>query len=572
MGDGGGPEPPADAGGQSPVCALLVPKTEVAVALRALNSLTPRWGAAVARLERERCKASQVRLGGASRKGIHIPQPQDDSARALRAIELPPPLDRVVIAGAGAGEAEVDDSAGDPQQLPGPLADLLASGAAALDPEFWPPCDLDDLHPCPDADPHECCADRAPLPAQDAEGHAFAADGPPCCGPGPFTFVELFAGIGGFRLGLEALGGRCVFASEMHPTARAVYCENWPTQCGAAAAMCGKLAGDIRLVPVEDVPEHDVLTAGFPCQPFSALGEQTGLQESRGRLFLQVCRVLRGRRPPLALLENVPGLLGTDGGRALEAVARALKESGYRVAHRVYNSQAVLPQKRKRVYIVAIRADLEAACEVFRFPWLPDLGRTLAEALERPPPAEELGHLVVSEDRWGRLQQSRAFHEAPEDILGCLDAPAAPLVASYGQGGSGSFSRYTQLVPPEGAPAGDLSRPRRLSRRECARLQGFPETFSYAACDGPRAWYRLIGNAVSPPIVCALAASLLCALRHAGARRCRLPGTRAALQLALQAGPPEAVDRLLVVEVSRAMDGSDVLSLGALLTQLDSER
>ncbi|CAK0906871.1 unnamed protein product [Prorocentrum cordatum] len=436
--------------------------------------------------------------------------------------------------------------------------------------------------------------------------------------PGPFTFVELFAGIGGFRLGLEALGGRCVFASEMHPTARmglglvcsakvivigialaamwqavirsatwhslftmilspllatrAVYCENWPTQCGAAAAMCGKLAGDIRLVPVEDVPEHDVLTAGFPCQPFSALGEQIGLQESRGRLFLQVCRVLRGRRPPLALLENVPGLLGTDGGRALEAVARALKESGYRVAHRVYNSQAVLPQKRKRVYIVAIRADLEAACEVFRFPWLPDLGRTLAEALERPPPAEELGHLVVSEDRWGRLQQSRAFHEAPEDILGCLDAPAAPLVASYGQGGSGSFSRYTQLVPPEGAPAGDLSRPRRLSRRECARLQGFPETFSYAACDGPRAWYRLIGNAVSPPIVCALAASLLCALRHAGARRCRLPGTRAALQLALQAGPPEAVDRLLVVEVSRAMDGSDVLSLGALLTQLDSER
>jgi len=336
---------------------------------------------------------------------------------------------------------------------------------------------------------------------------------------------------------MEALGGHCVFSSELHPTAQAVYRENWP---GGEACGSDALVGDIRIVRTEEVPEHDLLTAGFPCQPFSALGAQDGLQESRGRLFLQICRVLRVRRPPMALLENVPGLVETDEGRALETVLNELRDSGYRVAHRIYNSSCLLPQKRKRVYIVAIRADLTGACEAFRFPWLPDLCRTLGEVVEQPLD-DELESLLLSEDRWQKLLESRAFAESPTDILGRLDGPAAPLVSSYGEGSSkGQFLRYTPLVP--GTSPSD--RPRRLSCRECARLQGFPEDFRHTSCDGPRAWYRLIGNAVSPPVVCALGGALVCAWRHPD-RGCWLPGTLPACRLAIASGPVGIAERLL---------------------------
>merc|ERR1712194_996027 len=169
----------------------------------------------------------------------------------------------------------------------------------------------------------------------------------------PFTFAELFAGIGGFRLALERVGGQCIFSSEIHPTARAVYIDNWPGE-----AVWSSFAGDIRLIPSEEIPDHDILVGGFPCQPFSTLGKQEGLQDTRGRLFLHICRILRAKRPRAALLENVPGLLKCDDGAALEEVLKGLQDSGYRVAYKILNSATVLPQRRRRVYIVAIRADL----------------------------------------------------------------------------------------------------------------------------------------------------------------------------------------------------------------------
>eukprot|EP00927_Polykrikos_kofoidii_P063431 TRINITY_DN58243_c0_g1_i1.p1 TRINITY_DN58243_c0_g1~~TRINITY_DN58243_c0_g1_i1.p1 ORF type:complete len:610 (+),score=75.26 TRINITY_DN58243_c0_g1_i1:96-1925(+) len=552
----------------NPVAALLVPKRHVGLALSALNSMRPRWGALIcAAVTSSRC-----------RKGVHVPDPRDTSPEALRAVELPPPLDDLIHAAVrethgadsifGEGEDEIrGEGRGGPEAftsvsgVPPSLLTLIAEGSATFISHFEPPCELDEMHPCPSPNMQWIAVGAESLPAQEALDTSGSIDQMACkCQLNPFRFIELFAGIGGFRLALETLGGSCVFASEIHPTARAVYTENW----GMLGDDVDTFSGDIRLVPSEDIPEHDLLTAGFPCQPFSSLGCQRGLNDHRGQLFMHICRILRTRRPRAALLENVPGLLVTDGGRAMQAVSEELRASGYRIAHRIYNSQSLLPQKRKRVYIVAIRADLSEACESFRFPWLPELDRVLEEILERHLSTDE--SLQLSEEQWLKLRQSQAFKESPEDVLRPLKMPAAPLVSSYGMG-AGRFVKYTQLVPPV---AGDeILTPRRLSCRECARLQGFPESFTYHVCDGPPSWYRAIGNAVSPPIVCAVAGALLCAVQHPR-RGCRLPGTAAAVRLALRSGPQNEVTMAELLSRTVVQPGCNAsVPLTTLLDVLD---
>ena len=136
-----------------------------------------------------------------------------------------------------------------------------------------------------------------------------------------FTFAELFAGIGGFRVGLESLGGRCVFSSEIEPFTRELYTRNF-----------GDVpAGDIQEVQGVSVPAHDLLVAGFPCQPFSALGDQPGFEDSKGLLFREIVRILRSTRTPMFLLENVPGLAQCDEGKALRAIRDELRRAGYEV-------------------------------------------------------------------------------------------------------------------------------------------------------------------------------------------------------------------------------------------------
>ena len=544
-----------------PIAALVLPRCEMAAALKALNSMQPRWGALV------RSQAKNQPDVKALRKGVHVPDARDDSSTALRAIELPAPLDDVFA------EELNGCLQGHGGRIPQPLVQLMQCQVAVFHASWQPPRDREDMHPCPEPLADWVEMGRAPLPAHESleppgcGNNMDAMAGARPCELAPFRFIELFAGIGGFRVALEALGGRCVFASEFHPTARTVYLENWP--CGTEASASDVLAGDIRLIPSDEVADHDLLTAGFPCQPFSTLGRQAGLGENRGLLFLHVCRLLRQKRPAAAVLENVPGLLSANDGEALTSVVRELTCSGYRVAYRVHNSRCVLAQKRKRVYIVAIRGDLDAACERFRFPWLPELGRTLGDVLERPAPQpDELQSLLIPEDRWSRVRNSTAFEEAPDEILGDLGQPAATLISSYGRSGSGQYARYTQLVPmSEGADGV----PRRLSILECARLQGFPDGFRRSSCDGPKSWYRLIGNAVSPPVVCAIAAAVVCALQHGerGCRDCRLPGTAVALRLALRAASDEERVRIL----QRDIDGpaAERVSVQHLLGALEGQ-
>lgn len=307
----------------------------------------------------------------------------------------------------------------------------------------------------------------------------------------PFScrFIELFAGVGGFRLALEALGGECVFASEVHPTAVSLYEKNFGE----------KPSGDIRDVLPSDIPPFDVLTGGFPCQPFSGISKQEGFKEKkRGNLFWQIIRILRACQPKGLLLENVVGLLGCDKGRAMQTVLQSLTRVGYRVGFQVLDSQALLPQLRKRVYIVGIREDLSRSWQHMRFPSAPSLALPLGLALDLPRrvPAS----CVLSKERWEKVRFSKFYESNKADCLADITRPGAPLNRRYGSG-----RMYTQCVPRR------RGLPRLLTPRETARMQGFPEWFTLQSTrDG--SWYKVAGNAVSIPMVGLVASSLLCAL------------------------------------------------------------
>jgi DNA (cytosine-5)-methyltransferase 1 len=166
-----------------------------------------------------------------------------------------------------------------------------------------------------------------------------------------FTFAELFAGIGGFRQGLEPLGGNCVFASEIDKFATQAY--------KALYDGAPELHGDITQIDAKDVPDHDVLVGGFPCQAFSVAGKRLGFDDTRGTLFFEIARIMREKKPIIALLENVKGLVGHDKGKTLNTVVQTLSDIGYRVDFEVLNSKYFgVPQNRERIFIVAIREDL----------------------------------------------------------------------------------------------------------------------------------------------------------------------------------------------------------------------
>lgn len=190
---------------------------------------------------------------------------------------------------------------------------------------------------------------------QPAPGHIRRAPAPPGAW---FTFAELFAGVGGFRCGLEPLGGECVFASELDPVARLIYEHNH----------ADVPAGDIMGIASDEIGPHDILTAGFPCQPFSQCGKQPGMLDRRGQLFYEVVRVARRWRPKLLLLENVSNLMNTNQGFDFAQILAALQDAGYETCTRVLNSAELLPQRRNRLYFVAFRSDLATAARAFEWP------------------------------------------------------------------------------------------------------------------------------------------------------------------------------------------------------------
>ena len=341
--------------------------------------------------------------------------------------------------------------------------------------------------------------------------------------PCRFTFAEVFAGVGGFRLGLEPLGGRCVFASEIDEAARDTYAANF----GAA-----ELVGDITHFGAEQVPGPlDLLTAGFPCQSFSTRGAQEGLADARGQLYRELVRLLAGARPRAFLFENVPALVTMDGGqrnarsqpqsalvvgRTFALMLRAFEAQGYAVSWRILNSRNWLPQQRERVFIAGFRSDLGIAAGALDWDGVVARGRGLNTAVRdilEPPGAASVAHSELSPSQWERIRDA----DRPTRIRTHDKAPT--VIAGYH--GVSNFSTQYVFEEADGTlrdGCGGRARPRFLTPRECARLQGFPDAFRLSLDDTharSRA-YRQIGNAVCPPVVEAIGAEILQALEAAG--------------------------------------------------------
>lgn len=312
-----------------------------------------------------------------------------------------------------------------------------------------------------------------------------------------FTFIDLFAGIGGTRLGFEAVGGECTFSSERDPYAQRTYLSNH-----------GDLPhGDITAVDLDDIPEHDLLVAGFPCQPFSiagvsklnALGRQNGFAHAdQGNLFYSVRDVLTHHRPRAFLLENVKNLERHDRGATFRVIKDVLeKELQYQVQAKVIDARLVVPQHRERIYIVGFREREDA--ERFAYPEIPDHSPQLKDILE--PDAD--ARYTLSEHLWTYLQDYAARHRARGNGFGfglaAPDGVTRTLSARYYKDGS------EILIEQHGRS------PRRLTPRECARLMGFPRNFRIVVSD-TRA-YQQFGNSVVVPVVEAVAREMTRAMQ-----------------------------------------------------------
>jgi len=299
-----------------------------------------------------------------------------------------------------------------------------------------------------------------------------------------FTFIDLFAGIGGTRLGFEAIGGKCVFTSEWDPSSQKTYEANF-----------GEIPdGDITKINTKDIPEFDVLLAGFPCQPFSSIGQRKGFEhKTQGTLFYDVARIIKDKRPRGFLLENVQGLSTHDKGRTLSTILEVLSELDYDVQYRLINAADFgVPQMRKRIYIVGIDKHLPSTNpSKFCFPeGTPDHHADIGKFLE----TNVTGYTISR-----RLQENYLFKVSdgrPKVLTQKSLGPAKTLVASYHK-----IQRLTGTFVKDG-PTGL----RLLTENECKSLMGFPKEFKIPV--SRTQMYRQFGNSIVVPVVIAIAKNL----------------------------------------------------------------
>lgn len=316
-----------------------------------------------------------------------------------------------------------------------------------------------------------------------------------------FTYAELFAGIGGFGVALEALGGQCVFASELEDHIRALYCHNLHAT---------NVHGDIYKVKDSEFPQDlDLVVGGFPCQPFSALGNQAGFdcEKGRGHLFLEIIRLMNKSRPKGFLLENVPGLLTMKD--TFAAIVEAFDKAGYQVQTEVCTARGLTATQRKRLFLVGIRNDIaKTSTSPFEFPYCPDLKLRAENILDYDElPQEELDILRLSDSTFEQLTTSRRWRPAS---MAWPNRTLDTITSHYGN----SVGRGESQLVPGCSP----HNPRRYSIRECARLMGFPNSYQFLPQrehQGDMAYrkenYRMFGNAVCPPLMAILAGAVLAA-------------------------------------------------------------
>ena len=342
--------------------------------------------------------------------------------------------------------------------------------------------------------------------------------------PATFTFIDLFAGIGGLRRGFEAAGGKCVFTSEWNEYSRKTYRANFPDDDH-------DIAGDIREVAAASIPAHDLLLAGFPCQPFSlagvskknALGRQHGFRcEAQGTLFFDIARIIEHHRPRAFVLENVKNLVSHDKGETFRVIRNALKnELGYEVHTRVINARSFVPQHRERIFIVGFRDPSDFDFDALVLPPIvagPKLETILhpedgSEEPEKPYTTGNIGRVddkyTLTEHLWRYLQGYAEKHKAAGNGFGFglvgPDDTTRTLSARYYKDGSEILVRQKGKAP------------RRLTPRECSRLMGFdaPGKSEFKIPVSDTQAYKQFGNAVVVPVVEAVARHIAPHLRAA---------------------------------------------------------
>lgn len=297
-----------------------------------------------------------------------------------------------------------------------------------------------------------------------------------------FTFVDLFAGIGGMRIPFEELGGRCVFASEFNKFSAITYEANFHQTP----------SGDITKIDPLEIPPHDLLLAGFPCQPFSHAGLKRGFDDIRGTLFFNIANIIKARRPAAVLLENVRGLLSHDHGNTFATIKQIIEQDlGYYLFTEIHNAKNYgLPQNRARIFMVALREKY-----VFEFPKAPNTKTRVGDVLE----GNVDDKYTISDGLWNFLKERKALQRDKGNGFGYSlfyddDAYTNTLSARYYKDGA------EILIWQEG------KNPRKITPREVARLQGFPDNFIIPVSDTQA--YRQFGNSVAVPCVRSIAKNI----------------------------------------------------------------
>lgn len=306
-----------------------------------------------------------------------------------------------------------------------------------------------------------------------------------------FAFIDLFCGIGGFRQAMEAVGGTCVFSSDIDKHARATYLANYGDMP----------AGDIKKIAATDIPKFNVLCAGFPCQPYSIAGHKKGMDDERGQIFFEITRIIAHHKPEVIFLENVARLQKHDNGSAFNIIVKSIEELGYKAYYQVLAANDFgVAQVRKRLYFVCIRNDLNVS---FKFP-------------------EPIGNKTSVEDYLDAEVDERYFINDP-GICFCKPDLTEKVNTTYRVGHIGGTSQGRRIYSVKGVtptfvcqsrgPAGGMEayyvngRVRRLTPDEGKRIMGFPEDFAF-----PVPEYRALeqlGNTVAVPVLKAIAREIV---------------------------------------------------------------
>jgi len=301
-----------------------------------------------------------------------------------------------------------------------------------------------------------------------------------------FRFIDLFAGIGGIRIGFENAGGESVFSSEWDSHAQKTYQANFEEIP----------YGDITKIKPSEIPNFDILLAGFPCQPFSQAGLKKGFNDIRGNLFFDIIKIVKHHKPSVVFLENVRNLTGHDKGKTFRVIIETLEKLGYKVFTKILNAKDFgVPQNRARIYIICFKDDID-----FKFPNEPKIQTRLGDILDDKVDSK----YTISDRLWAGHQRRKKEHKEKGNGFGyCMfdknSEYTSTISARYYKDGSEILIKQKN------------KNPRKLTPKEASRLQGFPENFIIPVSDTQA--YKQFGNSVAVPVIKVLAKQIIKTLK-----------------------------------------------------------